>query len=66
METIIPFRTNTRTLRPRGFARDRAFGEVVIFPGVRMERHGGGAADADLDAPAGESADGSGRPRKTS
>ena len=64
METIIPFRPNARTLRPRGLAPGQPFGEIVIFPGVRMERHA--TEVATLEAPTGESADGNGRPRKTS
>jgi len=71
MSTVLQFRTSNRT-EPRKLVSGAA-GEIVIFPGVRIERDGA-APDVDLGHRTQDSArrgdfdgiDGGRRPRRTS
>ena len=62
MGTVLDFHRGNRPVRPHmraGAARSGTWGEIVIFPGVRIERHGESACGLDLAARVGRKQDGS-------
>lgn len=62
MGTVLDFYGSHRPARPQmraGAARSGTWGEIVIFPGVRIERHAENASGLDLAARIGRKQDGS-------
>ena len=69
MGTVLSFRGTIAPYPRRDQGNVASAGEVVIFPGVRIERHEGGAAPPEGSEPGNGDYDGVGgkrRPRKSS